>query len=132
MPLEEFCRLRNVHFGVAKRSEIEHDLRRADHAIREGKGASYYGIGSALARIVDVILNDQRAILTVCTSIRETWGGANVTISLPHLVGGAGVLASLPPVLNYAQGRVASRQRSINPCGNRRVGYSRNSHKLIN
>jgi len=103
MPLEDFCRLRGVQFDADQRQKIDHDVRRAAYSIIEGKGATYYGIGSALARIIDVILNDQRAILTVCTPISEKWGGANVTVSLPHLVGGAGVLATFPPVLPYEE-----------------------------
>ena len=103
MPLEDFCRLRAVQFDAEQRQKIDHDVRSAAYSIIEGKGATYYGIGSALARIIAVILNDQRAILTVCTPLSETWGGANVTISLPHLVGGAGVLAAFPPVLSYAE-----------------------------
>jgi L-lactate dehydrogenase len=103
MPLEDFCRLRGVQFGITERKKIDQDVRRAGYTIIEGKGATYYGIGSALARIIDVILNDQRAILTVTASIPETWGGANVTTSLPHLVSGAGILASFPPVLSYAE-----------------------------
>jgi L-lactate dehydrogenase len=103
MPLEDFCRLRGVQMYADQRQIIDHGVRRAAYSIIEGKGATYYGVGSALARIIDVILNDQRAILTVCTPIPETWGGANVTASLPHLVGGAGVMAIFPPVLTYAE-----------------------------
>jgi L-lactate dehydrogenase len=103
MPLADFCRLRGVQFDAAMRQKIDNDVRRAAYSIIEGKGATYYGIGSALARIIGVILNDQRTILTVCTSIPETWGGANVTISLPHLVGGSGILATFAPVLTYAE-----------------------------
>jgi L-lactate dehydrogenase len=103
MPLADFCRLRDVQFDAAMRQEIDNGVRQAANSIIEGKGATYYGIGSALARIIDVILNDQRTILTVCTSIPETWGGANVTISLPHLVGGSGVMATFPPVLTYEE-----------------------------
>jgi L-lactate dehydrogenase len=103
LPLEEFCRLRGVHLGVTERDNIDHAVRRAGYDILEGKGATYYGVGSALARIVEVILNDQRAILTVCAAIPETWGGAGLTFSLPRLVGGAGVLASFPPVLSLAE-----------------------------
>lgn len=103
MPLQEFCALRGVQLGAAQRKQIDQEVRRAGNSIIEGKGATYYGIGSALARIVDVILNDQRAILTVCAAIPETWGGANVTVSLPHLVGGAGVLACFPPLLSYGE-----------------------------
>jgi L-lactate dehydrogenase len=101
--LEEFCRMRGAQFGGAERAEIDRQVRRAGYSIIAGKGATYYGIGSALARLISVILNDQRAILTVSSSIPEAWGGANVSISLPHLVGGAGVLASFPPVLSYAE-----------------------------
>ena len=103
MPLEEFCSLRGGRFGAAEREKIDHEVRGAGYSIIAGKGATYYGIGSALARIVEVILNDQRAILTVCSAIPDTWGGANVTVSLPHLVGGAGVLACFAPLLNYAE-----------------------------
>lgn len=99
MPLEEFCDRRGVKFDASQRQRIDHDVRRAAYSIIEGKGATYYGIGSALARIIEVILNDQRAILTVSTAIPESWGGANVTFSLPHLVGGEGILATFPPVL---------------------------------
>jgi len=103
MPLEDFCSLRGVQFGAAERARIDREVRRAGYSIIEGKGATYYGIGSALARIVEAVLNDQRAILTVCTAIPETWGGTDVTVSLPHLVGGAGVLACFPPLLSYAE-----------------------------
>jgi L-lactate dehydrogenase len=49
-----------------------------------------------LARIVNVITHDQRAILTVCTPMPEVAGVRDVTVSLPHLVGGEGILATLP------------------------------------
>lgn len=45
---------------------------------------------------MDVILRDQRAILTVCTTVAEVTEICDVTLSLPHLVGGQGVLASFP------------------------------------
>ena len=61
-----------------------------------GKTATYYGIGSALARIVKVILHDQRAVMTVCLPSPEVAGVTNVTLSLPRLVGGAGVLETFP------------------------------------
>jgi len=103
MPLEEFCRVRNVRFDAEQRQRIDSNVRRAAYSIIEGKGATYYGIGSVLARLVEVILHDQRAILTVSSAIPESWGGANVTFSLPCLVGGEGILATFPPVLTDAE-----------------------------
>lgn len=103
MPLNDFCRLRGIELNPAAREAICSKVRGAANAIIEGKGAVYFGIGSALARITDVILNDQRAILTVCTPLPESWGGPNVTISLPHLVGGAGILETFPLSLTYEE-----------------------------
>ena len=76
-------------------AEIEARVRGAAYSIIAGKGSTSFGIGSALTRIVEVILRDQRSLLTVCTSVRDVSGVPNVTISLPHLVGGAGILDTI-------------------------------------
>lgn len=96
MPLEEFLRLRQIPFDDALRQYIDEKVRRAAYHIIAGKGATYYGIGSALARIVEVILHDQRSILTVCTPADDVLGVQQVTISLPRLVGGQGVQQTFP------------------------------------
>jgi L-lactate dehydrogenase len=101
--LEAFCKLRDTCLDDETQQAIDQRVRRAAYHIIEGKGATYYGIGSALARIVDVLLRDQRAILTVCTPTPEVAGVANVTVSLPHLVGGDGILATLPLPLNEGE-----------------------------
>ncbi len=100
IPLDDFCRQRTITLDAPVRLDIDRRVRRAAYSIIAGKGATYYGIGSALARIVNVILSDQRAILTVCTPVGDVVGVCDVTVSLPHLVGGAGVMASLPLPLN--------------------------------
>ena len=51
---------------------------------------------SALARLVDIILHDQRAVMTVCTPTADVVGVQNVTVSLPRLIGGQGVLETFP------------------------------------
>jgi L-lactate dehydrogenase len=96
MPLAEFCRQHGVTLDESVRQEIDHRVRDAAYAIVEGKGATYYGIGAALARITDAILKDQRAILTVCTPVAKVLDVCDVTIALPHLIGREGALASFP------------------------------------
>ncbi len=103
VPLEQFCRQRQVELSDSLRAQIDEQVRRAAYHIIGGKGATYYGIGSALARLAAVILHDQRALLTVCTPLAEVSGVRAVTVSLPHLVGGAGVLDSFPPALSAAE-----------------------------
>src|SRR5690242_17550737 len=100
MPLESFARLRGIALSEAVRQDIDGKVRRAAYRIIGGKGATYYGIGSALARILDVVLHDQRAILTVCLPTPDVAGVRDVTVALPRLLGGKGVLETFPPPVN--------------------------------
>jgi L-lactate dehydrogenase len=100
MPLESFARLRGIDLSEPVRQDIDAKVRGAAYSIIGGKGATYYGIGSALARIVDVVLHDQRSILTVCLPAREVAGVREVTVALPRLLGGQGVLETFPLPLN--------------------------------
>lgn len=102
VPLEEFCRQWDICFDDDVRAKIDRGVRQAAYAIIEGKGSTDFGIGSALSRITEVILGDQRSLLTVCTPAEEVAGVKDVTVSLPHLLGGAGVLDTiqLPLALN--------------------------------
>ncbi|MBX3065931.1 MAG: L-lactate dehydrogenase [Anaerolineae bacterium] len=112
-PLDEFCRLRNITLDDATRQQIDERVRRAAYHIINGKGATYYGIGSALARIVESILGDQRTILTVCTPHPDVAGIKDVTVSLPRLVGGSGVLETLPLHLPTDEQNALSRSAGI-------------------
>jgi L-lactate dehydrogenase len=100
MPLEAFTQMRGVEFNDASRMEIDQKVRRAAYSIIAGKGATYYGIGSALARIVHAVLNDQKSILTVCSPTPDVAGVKDVTVALPRLVGGSGVIETFPLPLN--------------------------------
>lgn len=100
IPLDEFCRLRNASVCGDDRRAIDEAVRRAAYHIIEGKGATYYGIGSAIARLTEVILRDQRSILTVCTPVEEIAGVSDVTVSLPQLIGGQGIITTLHPTLD--------------------------------
>ncbi len=93
--LDEFCLQWDICTDDDVRADIDQRVRRAAYNIIEGKGSTYYGIGSALARITEVILRDQRSLLTVCTPVKDVAGVQDVTISLPHLVGGAGILDTI-------------------------------------
>lgn len=99
-PLAQFCTMHGLSYDETMRAEIDERVRRAAYHIINGKGATYYGIGSALARITEAILNDQRAILTVTSRHREVAGVKDVTLSLPQLVGGDGILDTYMPPLN--------------------------------
>lgn len=96
MPLDAFTQLQNTSLSDVARREIDERVRRAAYTIIEGKGATYYGIGSALSRIVNVILYDQRSILTVCAPTEDVVGVRDTTLSLPRLIGGQGIIETFP------------------------------------
>jgi L-lactate dehydrogenase len=101
--LDDFCNMRGITLNDKKKQDIDESVRRAAYQIIEGKGATYYGVGSALARIVSNILGDRRAIMTVCTPVADIAGVKNVTVSLPHLIGGEGILETFPLPLSVQE-----------------------------
>ena len=96
LSLDQFAKVHGKPITAADRQQIDENVRRAAYKIIEGKGATYYGIGSAVARIVDVLLHDQRAILSICARISGVTDCDGITLALPHLVGGEGALATIP------------------------------------
>ena len=86
-PLEEMCRAVGVAWGADERSRIEEEVVRAAYRIIEGKKATYFGVGAAIARIAEVVLRGQRAILTVSADDP----GYGCALSLPRVVSGDGV-----------------------------------------
>jgi L-lactate dehydrogenase len=111
--LEEFAKLRGTVYDDAVRQRIDAGVRRAAYTIIDGKGATYYGIGAALARIVNVILHDQRSVMTVCSHVVDCHGIPDATFSLPHLVGGEGVLECIPLPLNEEESTALKRSAEI-------------------
>ncbi len=103
LPLDDFCESHDICFDEDEKVSIDQRVRNAAYKIIEHKGATYYGIGSALSRIIEVILLDQRSILTVCTLKDTAAGVKNVTLSLPHLLGGTGILDTFTPSLNLGE-----------------------------
>jgi L-lactate dehydrogenase len=109
--LEEFAKVHGTTLSRDQRQQIDEDVRHAAYQIIAGKGATYYGIGTVVAHIVDVLLRDRRAILTVCSRIEGVPDCEGVTLALPHLVGGDGVLTTIPLLLDDAE-RAALRRSS--------------------
>ncbi len=103
LDLDRFAQVQGPPLTPEDKARIDEQVRRAAYHIIAGKGATYYGIGSAVAHIVDVLLHDRRAILTVCARIEHVAGCEGITLALPHLVGGDGVLAALPLSLDASE-----------------------------
>lgn len=111
--LDEFAKVNGKPLTAPQRQQIDEQVRRAAYHIIAGKGATYFGIGSAVARIVDVLLHDQRAILTICSCLQGVPDLEGVTMALPHLVGGEGARATIPLKLNAEEREALHRSAGI-------------------
>jgi L-lactate dehydrogenase len=78
------------------RHKLEREVRYANITIIEGHDASQYGIGIVSARIAEMVLNDERAVVPI-GSYQKQFG---VTLSLPSVVGRAGVSEVLEPQMS--------------------------------
>jgi L-lactate dehydrogenase len=88
-----------VQCGLEKddiRSSVEDEVRFANITIIEGIGASQYGIGMVCARIAEIVLRDERAVVPI--------GAYNsryeLTLSLPSVIGWRGCIKILDPPLS--------------------------------
>jgi L-lactate dehydrogenase len=113
VPVAEFARHRGVALDAAVRADVDARVRRAAYTIIAGKGATYYGIGAALARVADTVLHDQRSVFTVCCPAAEVAGVGDVTVALPRLVGGAGVLDTIPLPLDAGESAALARSAAV-------------------
>jgi len=103
LSLDEFAGVHGRQLSGADRRQIDQDVRGAADQIIAGKGATYYGIGSAVARIVEVLIHDQRAVLTISSDSSGVPDCEDVTLSLPRLLGGEGVITTIPLSLNTSE-----------------------------
>jgi L-lactate dehydrogenase len=76
--------------------QIEADVRYANITIIEGNDASQFGIGIVSARIAEMVLRDERAVVPI-GSYNERFG---VTLSLPSIVGQGGVIKTFVPEMS--------------------------------
>jgi L-lactate dehydrogenase len=81
---EELCR------------SIEQEVRYANITIIEGNQASQFGIGMVSARIAEIVLRDERAVIPI-GSYNPKYG---VTLSMPSVLGQTGIVRILEPAIS--------------------------------
>ena len=91
------------------RKQVETSVRYANITIIEGNDASQFGIGIVAARIAEMVLRDERAVIPI-GSYNDRFG---VTLSLPSVVGRTGVVQIFEPAMS-AEEQQALEQSAAN------------------
>jgi L-lactate dehydrogenase len=91
MSLTDYCKMNCESYDPQVYEKIFENTRDAAYHIIERKGATYYGIGMGLVRIVEALLRGQNTVLSVSTLISDYYGIEDVYLSLPCVIGHDGV-----------------------------------------
>ena len=75
-------------------------VRNAAYEIISRKGYTNTAIGSAIARLVEAVLEDQGSVLPVSRLLEGQYGIRNICLSIPTIVGSSGVREALLPRLS--------------------------------
>lgn len=108
--------LDNLAASSFDRDALAAIVRGAGYAIIGGKGYTSFGIATAIVRIVEAILRDERAVVPVSTLLTGQYGIRDLYLSLPCILGKNGVERVLEPPLDagelIALGRSAAALRA--------------------
>lgn len=80
--------------------QIERAVQKKAYEIIDRKGATYYGVATALMRISKAVLTDESAVLPVGASMDGEYGQAGVYLGTPAVINAQGVAQVLELPLN--------------------------------
>lgn len=67
------------------------ETRKDAYKIISGKGATYYGIATALSHIVETIMRDAKKVVPLSSVLTGQYGLTNIALSLPCILGRNGI-----------------------------------------
>src|SRR6202011_3492440 len=108
VPVEKLVKTTGRDFAEF-RANLEQDVRYANITIIEGNDASQYGIGIVSARIAEIVIRDERAVIPI-GSFNQKFG---VTLSLPSVVGQQGAIEILDPEMSNEELMALERSAGI-------------------
>jgi L-lactate dehydrogenase len=103
IPLHDWAVPGHGKLSVRDRTEIFQNVKTAAYQIIQGKGATSYAIGLAVAKILEGLLHDENRILPV-SSLLSGYEGIEMSASpFPSIVNRAGVEQALAIKMNEAE-----------------------------
>ena len=95
IPLSQFAPDETQHSA-----KLADDVRTAGYRIIEGKGYTSFGVATAIVRICEAVLRNERTVLPVSTLLTGQFGLSDFYLSLPCILGENGVERTLLPELD--------------------------------
>lgn len=92
---------------------VAKEVRDAGYRILSGKGYTSFGVATAIVRICEAIIRDERAVLPVSTLLTGEFGVTDLYLSLPCILGAKGVERVLVPDLTTAEQSALHRSAEV-------------------
>ena len=89
--LKDYCPRCGQEYNEQYLNGLFEQVKNAAYKIIELKGRTHYAIGLGLTRIVESIIRDENAVLTVSSLLEDYYGISDVCISVPTVVNRSGV-----------------------------------------
>lgn len=96
-------------FRTELKDEIFQKVKRAAYDIIQLKGATYYAIALALARITRTIVNDLRTVYSVSVYLNGQYGISDVYLGNPSVIGRNGILKVIEEPLSDGEKEILKR-----------------------
>ncbi|KRM00031.1 L-lactate dehydrogenase [Liquorilactobacillus satsumensis] len=106
LPILDWAKENNVSKETL--AKLEDDVRNKAYTIISKKGATFYGVATALARISKAILRDEDAVLPVSAYMEGQYGLNDIYIGTPAVVNGTGLVKILEVPLNAEESKKMS------------------------
>ena len=89
--LKDYCPICGQKYDEQYLKTIFERVKNAAYKIIELKGRTHYAIGLGLTRIVESIIRDENAVLTVSSLLQDYYGVSDICLSVPTIVNRKGV-----------------------------------------
>jgi L-lactate dehydrogenase len=93
--LKDYCPICGMKYDEQYLDGIFEQVKNAAYKIIDLKGSTYYAIGLGLTRIVESIIRDENAILTVSSLLHDYYNVSGVCLSIPSIVNKDGILQTI-------------------------------------
>ena len=103
IPLRDFAESKGFTHHDEDMERIYCDVRDSAYSIIAKKGATYYGVARAVARICACIVNNEKTMLPISVELEGEYGLSGLCLSIPTLVGIGGAERILELPLNFRE-----------------------------
>jgi L-lactate dehydrogenase len=111
--LKDYCPICGTKYDEPYLNKIFEEVKNAAYKIIDLKGATYYAIGLGLTRIVESIIRDENAVLTVSSLLHDYYGVSDLCLSVPSIVNKEGVSQTVKVPLEDAEIRMFQKSAAV-------------------